>query len=595
MPHPGIAQSTVTVPQDRIAAVQLATAKQQIEDGSFEAAAKFLIEIAETRGARLVRISPTQLVRVRDRCYQLMLQLPPERLSAIRTRQEAAARLWLERAKRDEPEVLHRLLHEAPFSAAADEALFRLASDAWQAGQPGLAYEYWRRLLPVALNSADPRRYAGSQYGSADIAARLVLCRIAMNDKNLARRELVGFRKAFPDSEGNLAGEQGRLADILQRQVEANWSQPESARSIGDWETIWVRSRPRMDAALAKPVRSRVPAERVVFSAGRAFLLSEKRVTEVDTQGGQKLDLLDQTVALAVATDVVEHRDKLFVCGSDARGRSQLICLLAGSGRVVWRIESNDIIAGASFDCGPACSERIGLVVLRSNEADGALHLCGLNLDDGSVRFRSLLCTGLGTADEPHVPIRPLVSSSHLTIVTNRGVVIATDRAGRLVWATEYSRTERRSSVGATGIAKHGQLIIAPADSDTVLALREHTGGLIWSTRLPDRIRHVVGVESGLCLLAGRSPWGLEFGTGRVRWGTPRYVPEQFGFGAPRLVGGSLLFPTRESVEVRDCERGGSLSVKITVPGGNLSFEPGSGRLAVASGTQSLLKSRTSD
>lgn len=580
------AQTGAVVPHDRTAAVQLATVEQQMTEGSHQAAAEFLQQIAVNKGGQLVRVGPRHLVRVRDRCLELMRRLPPTELAALREGQEATAKSWLRRAKADEPGLLQRILRDAPLTTSAGEALFLLGSRAWQDGDPGLAYEYWRRLLPTPVNSPTPQDVTGNPLTPAEVGARLVLCRIAMNDTQFARRELAGFREAFSDAEGTLAGSTGKLSKILAKQLEVDWSPPTTEIEAKEWQRVWSRPATPLRAAIARPVRKEPPRQRIVFAPNGGYVFDGTRVGQLDLEKPNQNEPTWLNPGPDVsARDVVSFRRRLLMQLERAEPRSavssELVCVDAGNSRILWRMKASDIVPDAAFETAPTCWHVRGFVVLRTSGNNGSLHLCGLSLTTGETLFRTLLCSGLETAPAA-VAVRPLVSTTHVSIVTNNGVVIATDHDGQLAWATEYSRTATHRAV-TTGTAQDGWIVAAPADSDAVIAIREHTGGVVWRTRLPDDIQHVVGVQSGTCIVSGRAPWGLEFATGRVRWGLPRHVPERFGFGRPTIVGDLLLFPTRESIEARQILMGELCGAGAPGAGGNLSFDAPTRRLGIGS------------
>ncbi len=587
-------QSGATVPHDRTAAVQLATAKQQIAEAAYRAAADFLMQISKMRGDHMVRVSPTRLVRVRDRCAELMLRLSVEELASLRERQDPTANSWLDRALNGESDLLRRILREAPLSTPAGEALFLLGSRAWEGGKPGLAYEYWRRLLSEPVDATDPRRFPGSRFRSADIAARLVLCRIAMNDKAFARRELSGFTEEFPGATGTLTGVSGKLADLLRRQLQADWSVGATTLSHAAWQQTWSHPARKPAVPFSRPVRKDLPVRKFAFAQGHAYFADGARIGETDlTEQNEQPRWLQVPGprSARVVQDIEVHGDLLLARvheGQVERNElsSEIVCLMPRTGRVAWRSRASDIVPDAFFTVSPTCSDRRGFALLQTTGDERSLYLCGLDLSNGGLLFRTLLCSGLNAGNPGS---RPLVSSTHVTVVTNSGVIIATDHEGQPVWATQYTQSTSRDR-GTSGLVKHGQVVVAPADSDSVIAIREHTGGVVWQTRVPDEIRHVVGVANGTCIVSGRRPWALEFPTGKVRWGQPSFSPDEFGFGQPMVIGDGLLFPTREAVEVRSVNSGKTTMASVPGTGGNLTVDATGGWLGIASDEVRLLR-----
>src|SRR5690606_9853282 len=80
-------------------------------------------------------------------------------------------------------------------------------------------------------------RLPDTELDIAGLHARLILCSLAEGDVQRAERELMIFAERFAAAEGTLAGQSGRLVEILQRLVAdpQQWPWPTAERR---WPTF---------------------------------------------------------------------------------------------------------------------------------------------------------------------------------------------------------------------------------------------------------------------------------------------------------------------------------------------------------------------
>ncbi len=626
-PAAAVCQTTpASVSENRDAATRLKAARQLLEDGKPDATTKFINQIIADSGDDLVRDQLGHYVAVRTKAQKLLAKLPGESLDKLREEQGPRANQWMQRARDGEPGLLGRILRDAPLTRAADQALFLLGAEAWQRDQPGLAYEYWRRLLTFESNQNTAGQFPDSRYPQAEIAARLVLCRLAMDDVRFARRELEAFKTSFPRARGTIAGRTGDLGSILESQFGMDWRpQPAGARTMPVWRPVWSRPVRLVTKSLVRPATPiRFPTSPPLLSHGtfigdKAIVPNALSIGFFDTTSSDPQPFGIRLAAEAPPASsngvpvfgiAAEANRLLLRAGSpvtvSARrsqrsGSNEIVCRDVRERdhtRSLWRIASGNLATGGAFESEPQTFGGRCFVVLRTVAPRSALEVCCLDLGNGAVLWRKQVCTDLDqAADEAGrvTNVRPIVSATHVTIPTDNGVIVSLDHEGRFAWAFEYSRSRhkpQRWESRTPAVSKFGQLFVAPADSSVVFSVREHTGELLWQRELPDRVSHVVDIANGVCIVNGRAPWGLEAATGRVLWGGPRQSPIHFGFGRGIVDRGVFYFPTQDQIEVRSVRTGHAVAAPLQFSGGNMAVsEDGRKMLVVGPKTAQVYES----
>jgi outer membrane protein assembly factor BamB len=604
-----VAQLPVAVfDENRTVSARIANAEQQIADDQAMDAVGFLQQIIRTDGDTLARISRHRHVSVRQLCQNVIRRLNDENLKRYRTEIDRTANQWLSRARAGEVNQFRRILFERPNSTAADESLLKLGQLAWRDDEPGLAYEYWRRLLPRKRPSE--LQYSGSVVPPAEIAARLVLCRLAMGDTAFAWRELDVFVKEFPTERGAISGKVGVLSELLREEAASDrWNKSEASKPATVWRQVWSRRLghrifPReIDSKLHPSFREQsVLAATPAMDGTGVFFSDGQSLFALHTHNGFNLwtgepdtVVLQENQPLRVAQAVgVPHFEPVLADGRllvrlgspvtshggrriDAATSNAVVCVdvKRRQGKVLWRVVASELVEQSEFESPPVAWGDRCFIVVRTSPPKSSLSLVCLNLEHGTVLWKRQLCGGL---DEPPesaskvTSVRPVVSSQHVIVPTDNGVIFALTHGGRMQWARTYDRVEPATGlfVGQSAVAEHGFVYAAPPDSDSVMAIREHTGELAWQRAVPDRVQSVVGVHAGVVVLSGRAPWGLVAASGDLAWGGPRYSPVNFGYGSAAVSGSTLLFPTRERIEVRDVRTGNAVRQSLSIAGGNL-------------------------
>ncbi len=91
-----------------------------------------------------------------------------------------------------------------------------------------------------------------------------------------------------------------------------------------------------------------------------------------------------------------------------------------------------------------------------------------------------------------------------------------------------------------------GTLLVAPSDSEYILALDAGTGQILWESHLAADAVHLLGVGGGNLIASGDRLWWLDVETGKVvaRW--PEQSPTGYGRGI--LAGNKIYWPTRDAL-----------------------------------------------
>lgn len=297
-----------------------------------------------------------------------------------------------------------------------------------------------------------------------------------------------------------------------------------------------------------------------------------------------------------------------------ALGPGRVVCVLPGSagvvgleresGRLLWRRSLDDLKREGDVDFPgalvgePCVVGDVATLLLVTDHEEREVHLLGVDLDDGRVRWSAFLASDAVAAD----PRPALVAAAGRALVaTGLGTVSAVDAHGEVLWVRTYrsARDEAARSrgrwggrafvggqreaapqggAGCTALVARGLLWVAPADGDGVLIYDlergEPRGGirhrglqLVGVARL-ERQEDVVAIDaSGVALLLGR-------GSAKACGTEPIGVP----LATPAVVGDRLYVPRREGVFELELASGRQRRV------GGWSGSLGMGHLEVAGG-----------
>jgi outer membrane protein assembly factor BamB len=208
-----------------VASKRLATAREFLVAGDWDAAIEGLRLLSTELGDALVETGPGRCLNVRDACTALLSTMSAPGLARYRrlVDPEMDALCSAGRETRD-PDIMRRIVREGFVSSSGDDALEWLAEWEWGQGRLDAAREYWTALVPLRAPAGATAplvmRYPDAQHSLAEIHARLILCSIMQRDDRRAAAELRAFRELHPDAGGTLCGREGRYVDILAAVIE---------------------------------------------------------------------------------------------------------------------------------------------------------------------------------------------------------------------------------------------------------------------------------------------------------------------------------------------------------------------------------------
>jgi outer membrane protein assembly factor BamB len=258
---------------------------------------------------------------------------------------------------------------------------------------------------------------------------------------------------------------------------------------------------------------------------------------------------------------------------------SELIALdvSTGEGKLAWSLTADDISRQlrTTEDAAPTWMWE-GTPVLLGTRLYGVLarrrpqlEWSVVCLDAASGRLLWHRSVGMSRPAPPE----PFNLASHLLLTADRaglylatqwGAIAALDPAtGALRWVVTYESdplADRRRRPGATAappaLLVGDRLYVAPTDSRELFCLEARGGAVVWQQTLGERIEHLLGVEQGTLVVAGRSLFGLAADTGTRRWSLESAEPEAQGYGRGWMTATSVYWPTRESLLQVEVARG---------------------------------------
>jgi outer membrane protein assembly factor BamB/tetratricopeptide (TPR) repeat protein len=253
----------------------------------------------------------------------------------------------------------------------------------------------------------------------------------------------------------------------------------------------------------------------------------------------------------------------------ESRTGGYLVCLdLTAQGRLVWKPDGRLLPddEGWAFEGAPIVDGPNLYIAMRKSDVRPQAHVACFDAATGRRRWRTLVCSaetaGGGQISEITHNLLTLHEGT-LYYNTNLGVVAAlSTRDGHLEWASLYPRAPKAAPDGRDRRTAHyyrdlnpcvyyrGKLLVAPSDSDRILALSAATGELIWETQLPQDVVHLLGVGHGNLLASGDTLWWIDADGGKVlrRW--PDTTP--LGHGRGLLMGDQVIWPTDTALYVLD-------------------------------------------
>ena len=222
-------------------------------------------------------------------------------------------------------------------------------------------------------------------------------------------------------------------------------------------------------------------------------------------------------------------------------------------------------------------------------------------------KWRTEICTADSATGGQAVERTHLLLShdeGQVFLNTNMGAVAAIDAEdGAIQWVTLYPRRSFQpklfEEIGRNHYSRDLSpcliekewLLIAPQDTDKVLALNRFNGNLVWKSSVPE-LKHLHGVQNGFVVGSGRGVYWLRISDGHRADSYPagaftsaQIDPKDLGNGRGCLTKNEFYFPTRSEILVFrssnsnqtpvlsrriDLESRGSNGGNLLISGGNL-------------------------
>jgi outer membrane protein assembly factor BamB len=338
-----IFRESVSIATDSQVMKRLGTAQDHLAEQEWGEAIPILQQVIETSGDTLLPVETGRYWNAADYCHLLISRLPAEGLDVYRDRIDPQAAEWLEQADKSlDPELFERIISVAFNSSSGDDAVWRKGSLAFEQGRYAVARQYWQLLVAPARSAQNDNQepaespfltYPDSSFDAEVVHARLILCTIFEGDGERAERELAAFRKLHPDAEGTLAGQTGRLTEIL-------------ASTLKESRGWWLgRSVPDEVLTFAgQPGRNPIPASE--HSPGRR--LWSRRLPQIRFRGPAPPAIRGSKRLLSYFP--VVHRDTVYLCSS----HSIFALDLATGGSPTWPLESGREESGGEATSAPS-------------------------------------------------------------------------------------------------------------------------------------------------------------------------------------------------------------------------------------------------
>ncbi|MFP6765803.1 MAG: PQQ-binding-like beta-propeller repeat protein [Planctomycetaceae bacterium] len=358
---------------------RLGTARDHLDAQEWEQGLPILQQIIETAGDTLLAVETGRYWNAADFCHLLISEIPGQGLAVYRDRVDPQAAEWLKMAEKNlNPALFERVVRTAFNSSSGDDALWHLGSLAFEQGRYVVARQHWQ-LLVAPVRSPDTGdvesesaglpylTFPDSSYAAASVRARLILCTIFEGDRQRVERELAVFEQLHAAAEGSLAGQSGRLSEILRAVLE---------ESQGWW---LGRSVPDEFLTFAgRPTRNPQPASE--HSPGRR--LWTRRLPDIRFRGPAPPALTGPQRLLSYFP--VVYRDTVYLCTS----HSIFALDLATGDSPQWRadeVKASSGQTGAATDQSakeipPAASDG-------SKEFDGESQSTALQADSDKTRI----------------------------------------------------------------------------------------------------------------------------------------------------------------------------------------------------------------
>ena len=255
----------------------------------------------------------------------------------------------------------------------------------------------------------------------------------------------------------------------------------------------------------------------------------------------------------------------------DTQSPNQLVGLdLAAEGRLKRGFPLSPPDSGWAWDGTPVCDgNRLHIPLRKQTDAQFEAALGRYDLTTARPLGPLVRVASSIRLDTPANEYRPYsvlsLTNECLLYNTNLGAIAAFDtEQGSLKWVFRYPRSARSAAAPQHRAYRPGPnpcliyrdlAIVAPADSQRMLALDITTGQLIWSARLDDgmRVLHLLGIAAERIIACGDATYAFDLYSGRRLARFPSASESSVrGYGRGLLAGNRIYWPTHRAIFVLD-------------------------------------------
>ncbi len=505
-------RETVFLDTDSAATKKLGALQEYLSSRQWGEAVQLANQILEQHGGKLIAAGTGRYIDLRTRCHALLATMDAEGLQTLRQQIDPQARQWLEDGLANHDEApLRKIVQLAFLSSYGDDALAALGEIAFQRGAYGDARGYWEMTLPLEPAAAAGEAwtvltYPDTDRDRAELRARLVLCSLFQRDLPRFESELAAFKQRHADAEGKLAGQTGRLADILQNLAEQAKKWPQATSDSGMTTFAGNASRNSVlgeaiddigAVQWSRPLKPVTPTDlprraglaRPIYLSYFPIVVGDILFVNDDTTISA-FDLLTGKPAWAGpdSDDAVIYRtlrpignpdgavragiprytmtaygSRLYArMGSPVTGRtdvdpltrsdSHLVCLdvAAGQGKTVWTVEAGEIAqqkGSWEFEGSPVVADGKVYAALRNSSPQPQANVACFDAEDGRLLWNRKVCTFLASGENVEEVSHQLLTLGEGTLFysTNQGAIAALDvHDGMINWVVTYERRPQR-------------------------------------------------------------------------------------------------------------------------------------------------------
>ena len=549
-------------------------------------------------------------VQVRRVCHQRLASLPRSSLELYRQRVDAEARALFDQGRQNRsPAPLRRLVDELFCSSSGDSALDLLGDLTFERGQFDEARHWWSLLAPIGASTGDFLRFPHPKVDVTRVEAKQVLAMIFQGRLDEAASTIAGFRKKYPQSKGDLAGEHGVYHQVLAKTL-ASFQRARFASNDEAWTTFggdpsrnrtlsqglsWHIWQDGPSWRVKLPVLAKNGSPERNLGRGVAFhplivneqvLIADHRsVVSYHLKSGMeafRYDLknaglqdpgpgIDDAVRLPRFTLSADHERAYVRLGGmkvgankdgDKDEASYLVCLdLTEPGRLkkreLWHVEASaDDKSSAWFEGSPLVYDGRVYIVL-SKLADRKV-MTAIRCYDvlGRLRWSRDVCDGPdpggnGPRYRQHLLT---LAAGQLVYASNTGAIVAVDAwTGLPTWGVRYpSRGPLTEALEPSPrdltpcVYADGRVYAAPLDSDRLYCIDAKSGQVVWEAAGVEVV-HLLGVAHERVFTATRT--GLQAfnaSNGQTEWIAPS-EGRLPSLGRGLLAGGWLFWPTQDA------------------------------------------------